>query len=174
MKLALRSIPSVFLLVALSGCASAWVVRQGPDGGTIGYRGYSSTESATKAISKLIQCPDSYQVVNDELRSSQYTYTYNQPVNVQGTSSGTVRNAWSGNQYQYQQNDSYTAYVPTTQVGTSYWREMSYACSGNLSRSLAESSTPSESCADSCARLEREGSLKPGYSAADCMRLSCK
>ncbi len=173
MRAEIRFIPIFYFLMHLGGCASAWIVRQGSDGGTIGYRGYSSSDSATEAIVKLIHCSNSYHVINDELKSSQYTYTYNQPVTVQGTSSGNLRNNWSGDRYYYQQNDSYTAHVPTTQVGTKYWREMSYACGGNSSRLPAEGSSSSQSCVDSCYQLEKEGSLKTGYTAGDCVRLSC-
>jgi hypothetical protein len=157
-------------------CGSTWVVRQSQDGGVIGYKGYTSGKKASEAIAKKIPCPD-FEIVNDELISQNFSYTLNTPVNTESYSSGHI-----GDMY-YSGNTTNTTYVPTTHIGTSYWREATYVCKSNKflsdiretvskNRELS-SSTDLSSCVESCIQLASEKKLKNGLSAETCVLLTC-
>lgn len=169
----------------LLGCASAWVVHQSDEGGVIAYKNYTDADKATAAVTALIHCPNGYSPVSDELKSSNYTYTAYQPVTSYGTSSGTINSPYGGS-YSYSGHDQRTAYIPTTQVGTSLWREFTYRCGStstvvsqptdpyrSLSERIKAAGAPS-SCAQECNALADRGGLKKGVTADECIRASCQ
>lgn len=172
------------LLVVASGCSSAWVVSQRPDGGVIGYKGYHSSESANEAIRNLIPC-SSYEIVSDDLRGSNYQYTVNQPVTTTSYNNGTLYGS-SGQTYNYYGTSSQTNYVPQTYSGVNYWREATYVCrtasiaiSGrSISSSYSVPTNPvtitPEECTRSCVDLSNNGQLRAGVSLTDCIRNTCQ
>lgn len=115
------------LILLLTGCSSAWVVRQTKNGGTIGYQGgaFSSDSGLKKKVEALITCPDNYEFVSDELNSSTSSYvTYE---NVVTKEEGTITNRNSyGSGYKY--NSRQVSSVPVEHSKTEYWREFTYSC----------------------------------------------
>ena len=109
----------------MSSCASAWVVRTDENGGVVGYKSgaWASQSTIDEKVRSAVRCPNNYRVVSDELRSNQFTYTTYETVNTVGR--GTASNMYGGRvNYQSQ----YSSSVPVQNVGTEYWREMTYIC----------------------------------------------
>ncbi|MEB3283615.1 MAG: hypothetical protein VKK42_32300 [Lyngbya sp.] len=106
------------------------------NGGVIGYRGGGSSDSLYKKINSLIDCPNGFTGLSDEAKSSQYTYTTTEPVTVESRSSGRVYGGDSYGigepSYNYSGTTNSTIYVPTTKIGTSYWREYRYECNPSI------------------------------------------
>lgn len=107
----------ILSLVLAVGCSSAWVIKETPDGGIIGYRG-----NAREKIKELIHCP--WEPVSDELRSENYQYTDYETVTTKGRSVSSFYGFSNG----YTKDSEYTTQVPTTRNETRYWREFTYKC----------------------------------------------
>lgn len=116
-----KVITHLLSILFISGCGSAWVIRRDSNGGTIGYKNYSSNEAARSAVLRLIHCPE-YTAISDELRSS--TATAVLPMQTTNYSRGTVYNSFGS--VQYSGTETQTQYVPVT-VDNS-WREFTYEC----------------------------------------------
>lgn len=131
------SIPFLIAVCLLNtACGTAWVIRRDQGGGVIGYEGFRSGEKAQAAIEKLIDCP--FEPVSDQLMSEQYQYTANMPVTTNTNTSGTI-NSSSGNSYWVNGKSTSTSYVPTNMVGNRSWRELTFKCTDNVSRSTGSS-----------------------------------
>jgi len=116
-------------LFFLVGCSTAWVKQQATNGGVIGYRGHLTSEK----FASLVQCPDSFRVVDDSLRSSTDVTTSYQTVQTRSNASGFVGDDYvhlSGTQNQV---------VPVQNTNTTYWREATYVCDQTTTRSTASS-----------------------------------
>lgn len=163
-----KSIAFIIAISFITSCSSSWVIRQDANGGVIGYQGYSR-EGAEKAVKEKIWCQH-YQMVSDELRSQNYTYQTTQAVNVQGNTSGTLYGNFPSLNYKEQSN--YTVDVPTSAVGTSYWREFTYECLDNPNRSVSGASATKllSDCMDTCiAKANKDKS-----DASICIREKCQ
>lgn len=123
----MRHLIIVGMLIFFTGCSSAWIIRRDQEGGIIGYKGFSDGQSALEAVSKLIQCPN-YEMVSDSLNGQQFSYQTYTPVTIYGQNSGSVSNQYGQRVGTYSSDNHYTAYVPQTNTGTSYWREFVYKC----------------------------------------------
>lgn len=117
-------------LLFLNGCGTAWVKSQYQDGGVIGYRGFNSNEGASAAIRNLINCGN-YEMVSDELKSSEFQYSTITPVTTNSQFNGSVNNAYGSQIGSYSAENTQTTYVPTTGVGTAFWREFTYHCTSS-------------------------------------------
>ncbi|MGE9743233.1 hypothetical protein [Bdellovibrio bacteriovorus] len=118
----LKKIAAIQLIFLIStGCGSAWIIRRDQNGGTIGYRNYTSSEAARAAILRLIHCPE-YKSIRDELQTS--TRTAVVPMQSTNYSNGTVYNSYGS--VNYSGTETQTQYVPVT-VNNS-WREYTYEC----------------------------------------------
>jgi hypothetical protein len=114
----------LILTLTLQGCASAWVVKRADDGGVIGYKArgmFSSDASLQEKIHQQIHCPAAYEVVSDELKSSQYlSTTWQAPP--QATLQGP--NPLTRGVLEKERSES----MPVTTTNTDYWRELTYRC----------------------------------------------
>lgn len=118
-----RAVTTFAVMAFVSGCASkAWVIQRDPNGGIIGYKGFSTSEAADKAIKELIPCSN-FKMINDELHTSQFTGFM--PVQSSQTTNGTAFNNY-GNSLNYQATTTGTQYVPVT-VDNSF-RTFTYSC----------------------------------------------
>lgn len=117
---------AVTMMIAMNsaGCARAWVIREGRDGGTIGYKSFFSPEKAAKAVEKLIPCRP-YTELADRLESKQEAYTTYQTVSNETTGTLNGRSISSGS---YNYTATTTSQVPVTNYVTSYWHEVDYSC----------------------------------------------
>ncbi len=153
------SIGRIFIIFSfvLMGCGHAWVISQRPDGGVVGYQGYSSVESATKDVRQLIPCP-SYSMVSDDLKSERYQYTAIQNVNTQSSAQVVGPGGF------YYASGSQTQQVPVTQNGVRQWREFTYSCSevSNSSSSLRvpASNNQYNQCNEDCYRRFSNETIK--------------
>ena len=111
----------ICISLLISSCGTTWVVRRDRQGGTIGYKGFSSGKDADIAIEKLIHCPN-YSFESDELKQS--TGTAIIPMQTTNYNSGTVYNGYGS--ANYNQQSTQTNYIPVT-VNNS-WREFAYKC----------------------------------------------
>jgi hypothetical protein len=121
-------------LILLNGCGSAWVVDRDQMGGSIGYKGYSSSDAASAAVTKLIPCTR-YEAVSDRLMDGGTTTSYI-PIQTTNYSSGTVYGSYGSANYNGQQTQ--TNYVPyQTQ---NLWRLFTYRCLENTTASSVSES----------------------------------
>jgi hypothetical protein len=176
----------IFIIMIQLGCSSTWVIRRTATGGTIGYKGHSSTESATRDVQKLIHCPNN-SFVSDEMRSQNYVYNqinYN-PGNqqVQNTQVYGNNGQFLGSLQTTQQ--SQPSFSSTPAVGTNTWREYTYQCNSTQSYesasmrdldSIVEESDNkfiAPSCRLSCEERFNRGQLK-GQTVFGCILNECQ
>jgi hypothetical protein len=96
-----------------------WVIKHTPTGGVLGYvRGNDTDDEYREAMWSKMQCPSTYDLVSDELKREQYTYT--EMVNTGATTKGTI----GVTRYSERSVSS----TPVQQTGVRSWREFTYTC----------------------------------------------
>lgn len=112
---------NIILLSFLTiGCSKAWVISSNSYGGIIGYKNLDdSINEKIKTAAKKICGHRGWRTISDDLKSRNYTYTYNRTQ----TSNIVVNNGYRTGTISVQTN------TPTQATGTTYWRELTIACS---------------------------------------------
>jgi len=171
----MKKILLLSLNLFLFSCGTVWIVERNQDSGIIGYKGYSSSESANKAIRSLIHC-SSYNFVYDKLVDGGSSTVY-VPVQSTNYSNGSIYG--SGVYANYNGTQTQTNYVP--QQVSNVWREFKYTCSESSRQTASESnySTSStvsnvQSCEDFCRVSESKGELQKGMTIQSCISRLCK
>lgn len=166
------------IAISLSGCGHAWVIQQNNYGGVIGYKGHRSGDAAKEDIEKLIPCKP-YRTENDQLMSSSRQTVM--PLQSTNNYSGNVYSN-NGRSAGFNGQETQTQWVPVQQ--TDYWRELTYRCESPSSNDYAgifngkakpqTQKSSYDECINQCVELEKNGSLKKGLTAANCIVASCK
>lgn len=158
--------------VVFTGCGTAWVVERNQNSGIIGYKGYSSSESATKAITSLIHCK-SYNFVSDKLIDGGTTTTY---IPVQSTNNLNGSGYTNSGAFYYSGQQTQTNYVP--QQVKNFWRAFTYTCNEQerepASASISISTVNNvQSCEEYCKFSAARGELAQGMTEDSCIKRLC-
>jgi hypothetical protein len=98
-------------VLVLSGCSSAWVVKQDASGGVIGY--YDSVAPMSE-VKSLVSCPETFHVTEQRQVASSAGYSLISSPSVYSDT--------------FSYNDHATSNAPKWSVGQSDFNQLSYTC----------------------------------------------